>query len=460
MIHAADLYHTFFNIVDDSIFVVDAAAKTVVEANARAINTTGFQPEELRGLAFDRLFRPAKGVSVFPEPVDEGKRSSRDELLLVKKDGKIVRVNVSATWVEWNLTTYLFLIVRESDATPVCASSATENSVASWSEQKDFPAIIGQSEKIRDVCRLIGAVAKSDATVLVQGESGTGKEIIANAIHVHSHRAHGPFVKVNCAALTETLLESELFGHVKGAFTGAICDRCGRFKQADGGTILLDEIGSMSLTGQAKLLRVLQEHEFEPVGSSVTTPVNVRVVASTNVDLAKAANEGKFREDLYYRLNVFSIHLPPLRERKEDIFLLVQHFLGQHSRALGTDIQTVAPQTHALLIEHDWPGNVRELENAIEHAIIVEKGPVILPSSLPMNLVKSRPARDVSGLSAEMGLREKLILLERQILLDTLLQAHGVKKNTAAMLGIDARNLPYLLRKHRVGNEFGHLSDN
>ena len=203
-------------------------------------------------------------------------------------------------------------------------------------------------------------------------------------------------------------MESELFGHVKGAFTGAICDRRGRFKQADGGTILLDEIGSLSLSGQAKLLRVLQEHEFEPVGSSVTIPVNVRVVASTNIDLEKATSEGKFREDLYYRLNVFSIPLPPLRERKEDILLLVQHFLGQHSRALGTEIQAVAPQTHTLLIEHDWPGNVRELENAMEHAVIVEKGPVILPSSLPMNLAKSRPAKDDSELFGRDGIKGKV----------------------------------------------------
>jgi two-component system, NtrC family, response regulator AtoC len=458
MIHTADFYQIFFNTVDDSIFVVDAAARTIVEANAQAINVTDFQPEELRGLAFDRLFRSQEGTFVFLEPVDKAKRSSRNELLLVKKDGKAVKMTVSAAWAEWNLTKYLFLSARESDTTLTCGCSAAENSDGSWSEQKDFPTIIGQSEKIRDVCRLIGAVAKSDATVLIQGESGTGKEIIANAIHMHSHRGRDPFVKVNCAALTETLLESELFGHVKGAFTGAICERRGRFKQADGGTILLDEIGSMSLSGQAKLLRVLQEHEFEPVGSSVTIPVNVRVVASTNIDLAKAASEGKFREDLYYRLNVFSIPLPPLRERKEDILLLVQHFLGRHRRAPGTEIQAVAPQTHALLVDHDWPGNVRELENAMEHAIIVEKGPVILPSSLPMNLAKSGPARDDSELTAEMGLREKLILLERQIILDTLLRAHGVKKNTATMLGIDARNLPYLLRKHRVCGESGFTS--
>ncbi len=218
----------------------------------------------------------------------------------------------------------------------------------------------------------------------------------------------------------------------------------------DGGTILLDEIGCMSLSGQAKLLRVLQEHEFEPVGSSITIPINVRVVASTNIDLSKAVNEGNFREDLYYRLNVFTIPLPPLRERKEDIFLLTHYFLSQHNRVLGKEIQSVAPQTHALLVGHDWPGNVRELENVIEHAAIVEKGKIISPSSLPMNISKSDSSKNDAELSAMLGLREKLILLERQILLETLLRANGVKKNTAVMLGIDPRNLPYLLRKHHV----------
>ena len=451
MIQSADLYQSFFDHFGDSIFIIDAAAKAIVNANEKAIKVTGFQAKELRGLAFDRLFIPLEGTSVFLEVLEEHKKLVFDNICLVIKGGKAVNVNVSSTWIEWNLTKYLMLIVRETDKLPTYGCTKPGCSDDLWTEQKDFPTIIGQSEKIQDVCRLIGSVAKTDATVLIQGESGTGKEVIANAIHIHSRRSKNPFVKVNCAALTETLLESELFGHVKGAFTGAIRDRCGRFKQADGGTILLDEIGSMSLSGQAKLLRVLQEHEFEPVGSSSTLPVNVRVVASTNIDLAKAVNDGIFREDLYYRLNVFTIPLPTLRERKEDVFLLVQHFLEHHNRVLGKEIQSVAPQTHAMLVEHDWPGNVRELENVIEHAAIVEKGKIILPSSLPVTVTKSERLLSDPDLLIMMGLREKLILLERQIILETLLRANGVKKNTATMLGIDPRNLPYLLRKHHIG---------
>ena len=399
----------------------------------------------------DRLFQSQNGSSADAVSwnVDEACKPGHDGLQLVKKNGEVAAVNVSVTSVKWSEANYLFVAARKTRAALFSVDSAAANRAA-WSEQEDFPSIIGQSEKIHNVCRLIGSVAKSEATVLIRGESGTGKEIVANAIHAHSHRCRGPFVKVNCAALTETLLESELFGHLKGAFTGAIRDHRGRFKQADGGTILLDEIGSMPLSGQAKLLRVLQEHEFEPVGSSVTTSVSVRVIAATNVDLEKAVSDGKFREDLYYRLKVFEISVPPLRERKEDIPLLSQHFLNQCTQSVRKQIRALAPETLALLIEHDWPGNVRELENAVEHAVIVEKGQVVLPSSLPMNLTKSCDGEATPEHSTELGLREQLNLLEKQILLDTLLRAQGIKKQAAAMLGIDPRNMPYLLRKHRL----------
>ncbi len=311
----------------------------------------------------------------------------------------------------------------------------------------ELPNLVGASEKIREVCQCIGQVAPTDSTVLIQGESGTGKELVAQAIHFHSCRSCRPFIKVNCAALPETLIESELFGHVRGAFTGAARDRKGRFAEADSGTILLDEIGSLSLASQAKLLRVLQEREFEPVGSSTTVKVDVRVIASCNLDLAQVVRAGAFREDLYYRLNVFRIFLPPLRERKEDIPLLAQHFLHKYNLAVGKKIQAFAAETLTAMMQYDWPGNVRELENAVEHAVLVEKSPVILLASLPMNLAPKETSEDAT----ELGLRDTLNLLEKQIILDTLIRAKWIKKRAADMLRIDARNLPYLLRKHNLG---------
>ena len=448
MSDSADLCQAFFNTAEDAVFVIEAATGIIVEASAKAIHETGYQPEELQGLGFDRLLRQEDRARLLSfcasgcKPGDLGCHSQQ----LIRKNGETLSVNVSTVRFRWKLVSYVVLIASEKEGAPACVNVRN----TPLPEREDFPSIIGRSVKIRDVCRRIGSLAKSDVTVLIQGESGTGKEIIANAVHAHSHRGRAQFVKVNCAALTETLLESELFGHVKGAFTGAIRERRGRFKQADGGTIFLDEIGSMSLAGQAKLLRVLQEHEFEPVGSSVTTPVNVRVIAATNSDLAKAVTEGKFREDLYYRINVFPICLPTLRERKEDIEFLAQHFLQIYGRASGKQIRAIAPETLNLLIEHDWPGNVRELENAIEHAVIVEDGSTILPDSLPMNLKRSRDMNDGGPLSMEPGLRDKLNALEKQILMDALVRANGIKKHAALMLGIDARNLPYLLRKHHL----------
>lgn len=444
---SADLYQAFFNSAEDAILVIEVATGDIIAASAKAIGETGYSAEELHGIGIDHLLRDETTASPLLFGIDKKPTNSGcHRAQLITKNGKTLLVNITVAWFQWNRASYVVLIARAAKAELSCAIDRS----TPLPEREDFPNIIGQSIKIRDVCRRIGSLAKSDVTVLIQGESGTGKEIIANAVHAHSHRGRAQFVKVNCAALTETLLESELFGHVKGAFTGAIRDRRGRFKQADGGTIFLDEIGSMSLAGQAKLLRVLQEHEYEAVGSSVTTPVNVRVIAATNSDLAKAVTEGKFREDLYYRVNVFPICLLPLRERKDDIAFLSQHFLQIYSRASGKQIRAIAPETLNLLIEHDWPGNVRELENAIEHAVIVENGLTLLPDSLPMNLKRSGDVNEGGSLSIEPGLRDKLNALEKQILVDALVRANGIKKHAASMLGIDARNLPYLLRKHHL----------
>jgi transcriptional regulator with GAF, ATPase, and Fis domain len=306
----------------------------------------------------------------------------------------------------------------------------------------DFPSIVGQSEKIRAVCRLIGLVAQTDTTVLIQGESGTGKELVAQAVHFHSRRNSRPLIKVNCAALTETLLESELFGHKKGAFTGAIQDRKGRFKLADGGTIILDEIDSLSLSGQAKLLRVLQEKEFEPVGDSTTVRVDVRIIAITNADLMRKINDGGFREDLYYRLNAFPLHMPPLRERKVDIPLLARHFLKAYTASLKKQIVEIGPEAISRLMDYSWPGNVRELGNTLEYAVILEKGLVLKSSSLPDKLQPK--------INRDHSLKERLEFVERQIIIEALSKSNGVRTRTADLLGIDRRNLGYFLHKHGI----------
>jgi PAS domain S-box-containing protein len=446
MITPAGLLQAFFDTAQDVMLVVDAATRRIVHASPSAARDTGYSHDELVGMSLPRLLGPARGDSE-EAAGDIGTAAGPMVLRLIGRNGDAARVTVMASAFQWGAARHLLLIARREQPVPAAGSGLGP-------EREDFPTIIGQSAKIRDVCRRIGSLAKSDVTVLIQGESGTGKEIIAGAVHAHSHRGRGPLVKVNCAALSETLLESELFGHVKGAFTGAIRDRRGRFKQAEGGTIFLDEVGSMSLAGQAKLLRVLQEHEFEPVGSSVTVPVDVRVIAATNADLARAVAEGRFREDLFYRLNVFLIALPPLRDRKEDIGLLAQHFLDRYAQTLSKPIRAIGPETLQLLVDHDWPGNVRELENAIEHAVIIEDGPTLSPASLPMNL--DRSAATTNGRRcAEPGLRDKLNTVEKQILIEALTRANGIRKHAAAMLGVDARNLPYLLRKHRLCEQLG-----
>ncbi len=281
-----------------------------------------------------------------------------------------------------------------------------------------FCGMISKNHIMQEIYQLIEDLADSDATVFILGESGTGKELVASAIHQNSQRSKKPFVKVNCSALSVSLLESELFGHVKGAFTGAIRDKIGRFEMAAGGTIFLDEIGDVSASVQVKLLRVLQEREIERVGSSETLQVDTRVIAATNRDVVAAIKQGTFREDLYYRLHVMPIELPPLRERKEDIPLLVKHFIEKFNAQTSRLIQTINPDALALLMDYHWPGNVRELGNAIEHAFIKCRGDVLLPECLPRlepvverklegsgEVADAAPAPDIAG----RGERERLI---------------------------------------------------
>jgi two-component system response regulator AtoC len=312
--------------------------------------------------------------------------------------------------------------------------------------------LVGASRAMEDVVRLIDRVGPTDSTVLILGESGTGKELVAEAIHECSARSNRPLVKLNCAAIPETLLESELFGHEKGAFTGAVARKLGKFEQADGGTLLLDEIGDMTLSTQAKILRALQERELQRVGGGQTVKVDVRILASTNKDLERAVREGAFRDDLYFRLNVVTIHVPPLRERRDEIPELADHFLAEVNARLKRSILRLAPDTLAALMEYGWPGNVRELRNMIERAAVVNEGDVLALSSFPPPI---RPADPPAGTARwdtlqNLTLDEKVAHLERAFVVDALARAGGVQAAAARLLGITERSVWHLVKKHRI----------
>ena len=313
--------------------------------------------------------------------------------------------------------------------------------------QTGFSEIIGESQAIKDVFTLINQVATNDTTVLIQGESGTGKELVARAIHKNSNRADKPFVKVNCGALNDNLLDSELFGHEKGAFTGAIRQKKGRFELADSGTLFSDEIGDVSPSMQVKLLRVLQENEFERVGGEATIKTDVRIISSTNRDLTKLVAEEKFRNDLYYRLGVLPIRLPALRERKEDIPLLVSFFLNKMAEKLHQPAKIVAFEEMKLLQKYSWPGNIRELENLIERLVVI-----CSTAKIEFDLV----ARHLTGKSAlsngthNLPLEEALYNFEKNLIQQAMKKADGVKNRAAKLLGINTSALYYKLEKFRM----------
>jgi two-component system response regulator AtoC len=303
-------------------------------------------------------------------------------------------------------------------------------------------SFVGNSPAMQEVYKTIGRVARSDATVLISGETGTGKELVASILHRTSGYARGPLVKVNCAALPETLLESELFGHEKGAFTGAIAQRKGRFEMANKGTIFLDEIGEMTLSTQKKLLRVLQEREFERVGGSVTVKVDTRVISATNKHLPTEIEEGRFREDLYYRLNVISIHLPPLRERGDDVKLLVEYFLHKHRYTPGSEPARISSSAMQSLLEYDWPGNVRELENVVERAVILAQGAVITEHHIDFSRGSLRQVISIPQQLREGKKLEQLLQdVERQAIAEALTQTDGNREAAATMLGISESDL-------------------
>lgn len=306
-----------------------------------------------------------------------------------------------------------------------------------------FSELVGSTPQMQRIFKMVEDVAPSTASILILGETGTGKELVANAIHYQSDRTCMPFIALHCAALSEGVLESELFGHEKGAFTGAVQSRKGRFELADGGTLFLDEVGEMSLKVQVKLLRVLEKGEFERVGGEKTVKVDVRLIAATNRDLEKEVSEGRFREDLFYRLNVITIHLPPLRERREDIPILSNFFIIKYIKKYKKEIKGFAPEAMEALYTYHWPGNVRELENVIERGVVLCKKSMITVDQLPKNIVPDK--EDITMIKIPLGISLKEA--EKEIIQKTLLMAHSNKKEAAKILGISTRKIEYKVKE-------------
>jgi len=322
-----------------------------------------------------------------------------------------------------------------------------------FEEGSPFDRIIGRSGSMQRVFETLSKVVRSDTTVLILGESGTGKELVAEAVHANSRRHDGPFVKLNCVAIPQTLLESELFGHEKGSFTGAHQRKIGKFELANQGTILLDEIGDMSLETQAKILRVLQEREFERVGGVEPVNVDVRIVAATNRDLSRAVEAGEFREDLYFRLNVVTVTLPPLRDRAEDIPLLAEHFLHQVAEQHGKSVGGIDPSAMDAITQYEWPGNVRQLRHAIERAVIWAEGEELTREDLPAEVVAGGLVQNRQSASTGDSLPVTIDRIERQLILDALRAAGGVQATAARRLGITERSMWHKVKKHGIDVE-------
>ncbi|HZW37487.1 MAG: sigma-54 interaction domain-containing protein [Deltaproteobacteria bacterium] len=437
------------NSLSEAVITVDRDHR-ISSFNRSAERLVGVPAADALGKDCRGILRASFGLAQHDCPMGDltegGVPRSDVDGTLVRADGRIVPVSASWAFFEDEAAERLGFVIS--------FRSIEEIERLAEERRGKFPLhdIVGKTPRIRQIFDMVDVVKDTDSTVLITGESGTGKGLFARAIHDLSPRREKPFVKVNCAALTETLLESELFGHVKGAFTGAIADKIGRFEAADGGTIFLDEIGEISPALQVKLLRVLQDREFERVGSSSTLRVDVRVIAATNRDLKAAMTEGRFRGDLFYRLNVIPILVPPLRERKEDIPLLVGHVLKRLKQRGMERIKAVSPEAMRCLMEYPWPGNIRELENVLERGMVCARGRVLSSEDLPDELREHcRPRRDASPEKPSGSERAEVENAEsvhadgeegeREILLHTLELHRWNRKDAASALGVDRTTL-------------------
>ncbi|MFO7875033.1 MAG: sigma 54-interacting transcriptional regulator [Desulfovermiculus sp.] len=452
----------FLNQIMDSmaegVFTLDTQGR-ITSWNRSMEQITGYDSSEALGrsceiLGFSRCLGRVCPADVRECGILEHESPEAKECVLRHREGRDIPVIKQARVVKDEEGQVIGIVETVTDMTELHkARHKAEEARHLLSEHYRFANILGKSQAMQEVFSRVRAAADSRSTVLIHGESGTGKELIARAIHYNSEQAEQPFVTVNCSALTETLLESELFGHVKGAFTGAVKDRRGRFEEAHGGSIFLDEIGELSPSIQVKLLRVLQEREVERVGESRSRKIDIRVIGATHRDLESLLAQGAFRQDLYYRLKVFPIHLPPLRERREDLPLLVSHFIAQQSRETGKRITGIEPQAMRLILDYEWPGNVRELENAVEHAFVLASQDMIRVNDLPGEIASIRKNRH----QVKEGLEQKAPVrrgagsqVDREQLLELLHMCQWNKAEVARQLNISRTAVWKYMKKWNI----------
>jgi len=435
----------------DGVFTLNEKGE-ITSWNPSMERITGYRSEEALGkdcmmLNFSRCLAKTcpsglRECGIFERGAVDGK-----ECFLSHKDGHDVPVLKSARVVKDEHAKVIGVVETVTDLTELYkARQEAQAAMGRLGEIHSLDNIVGKSHAMRRVFSAIMAAARSEATVLIQGESGTGKELVAGAIHFNSHRANMPLVTANCSALPESLLETELFGHVKGAFTGAVRNRLGRFEEASGGSIFLDEIGELSAYIQVKLLRVLQEKQIERIGESVSRTIDIRIIAATNKDLYGEVSDGKFREDLFYRLKVFPIHIPPLRDRKEDIPLLVNHFIDLQNEKTGKRIRGLSDPAMRLLMDYPWYGNVREVENAIEHAFVLCSGEDIDIFDLPVEIRQIEYSQG-TRLPPSRGAREPKRKLSREVLLELLSETAWNKAEVARQVGLSRTSVWKYMKK-------------
>jgi PAS domain S-box-containing protein len=444
----AENLRTIFDSLYDGIITIDTAGK-IQQFNKAAEKITGLSANAAMEKPLHEILRTrteAHLTEKMVEAIKANERIENYELEITTKDGRLRTIYVTST---------VLAGIFEDEPAGAVLSLADVTEIYTLKEELRgryrLDHIIGKNHLIQQVYDRILQTADSDSTVLIQGESGTGKELVAHAIHYHSHRSHGPFIKVNCSALAETLLESELFGHVKGAFTGALYDKIGRFEAAHGGTIFLDEVGDFSPFIQLKLLRVLQEKEFERVGETVSRKSDVRIIAATSRNLRELVQKGTFRPDLYYRLRVIPIFLPPLRERKDDLPLLINHFIKRFNKRMGKRIRGVSEDAMAYFLNYDWPGNIRELEHAIEHAVVLSRSAMIEAQGLPLELRKMDEVDPPTNAGRLPGRSTRIdARLEQSIIKKALDEASGNRTIAANILGISRTTLWRKMKNHAL----------